>query len=192
MCWCSLGAKKVELKQPPIPTTGGWLLNSPSRRMGDGQRSNAFATPPNIDRMLNQSPASALKNGTVFVSPLGRQTPGVSAFQPPACRPTPALHKPQHAPAVSAAAAVPSDRRPPSTAGHTAASAVQAEYPKPDRHLHDALPVQGQGGVRNTMATARMGESLVQYQNPGRDLNLINSRINSLAASVVRHLPAAA
>ena len=41
-------------------------------------------------------------------------------------------------------------------------------------------------GRSNTMFCARVGKSMVSYQSPSRDLTLINSRINSLAASVVR------
>ena len=89
---CSLGSKRVELKQPPVPTYGGWLLNSPSRRFPDAGHRNLFATPPAIERLQQrpQSPASSLKtghSGQVFVSPLGRQTSVRPHAKHPMCSP---------------------------------------------------------------------------------------------------------
>ena len=75
---CSLGAKKVELRQLPVGP-GGLMLGSPSRRQQDSLHRNPFATPPAVDRLLHrpQSPAGSLRNGAVFVSPLGRPLPMV-------------------------------------------------------------------------------------------------------------------
>ena len=68
----------MELQKLPVGL-GGIMLSSPSRRQPDSMHRNPFATPPAVDRLLHrpQSPAGSLRNGTVFVSPLGRPLPTV-------------------------------------------------------------------------------------------------------------------